>query len=529
MSLAMRPLRADEEEEKMLTYLCRSWMPFCLFVAACMAVFTLALLVTAPAHAQRGPGTSGKVVPLTITPTLTLSLTYTPTSTAVVTSTATSATSVTPTPTTPFTPSPTPPPPSPTCPPVWSTASSPNLPDLADNSLTGIDALSANNIWAAGAANGGSLIEHWDGSAWSISPSPAISQAFFTSLSAVSAVNANDVWAVGKCGYCAGNAQNLTLMEHWNGSAWSIVPSPDVPNASNDLTAVAALAGNDVWAVGDSADSSAQMTLVEHWNGSAWSIVPSPDVPGAYNYLTALAAVAGDDVWAVGYSSSVGPEQILVEHWNGSAWSIVPSPNVPGVFSYLTGVAAVDGNDVWAVGYASDPSTGVALTLVEHWNGSAWSIVPSQSPRNEGLSLTGVSAVAANDVWTVGYYNAPGDLYRTTTLLEHWDGRHWNIVPSPNDGSSRTLNAVVGVAGNDVWAVGGGTNGTLTERWDGSTMVVVPSANPPFHSDFLSGVAALSTTDVWAVGDYGNGTHTLTLTEHWDGSHWSMCGVSCQA
>jgi hypothetical protein len=66
------------------------------------------------------------------------------------------------------------------------------------------------------------------------------------------------------------------LIEHWNGTRWSIVPSPSVGPTVSILTAVAALSTNDVWAAGHSSTNTTYSTLVKHWNGRKWAIVPSP-------------------------------------------------------------------------------------------------------------------------------------------------------------------------------------------------------------------------------------------------------------
>ena len=60
-----------------------------------------------------------------------------------------------------------------------------------------------------------------------------------------------------------------------------------------------------------------------------------------------------------------------------------------------------------------------------------------------------MAAIAANDVWVAGYY-FPGSYAQT--LIEHWDGTSWSVVPSPN--GCCTLRGVAAVAANDVWAVG---------------------------------------------------------------------------
>src|SRR5205807_217402 len=132
--------------------------------------------------------------------------------------------------------------------------------------------------------------------------------------------------------------------------------------------------------------------------------------------LRAVAAVAANDVWAVGVYDNHINALTLIEHWDGSTWSIVPSPN-PGVGdTELYGVAAVAANDVWAVGYYVN-GTSPYLTLIEHWNGSSWSIVPSPSPGSSVSELNAVAAVAANDIWAVGVYDGGA----SSTLIEHWN------------------------------------------------------------------------------------------------------------
>src|SRR6266851_2917489 len=69
-------------------------------------------------------------------------------------------------------------------------------------------------------------------------------------------------------------------------------------------------------------------------------------------------------------------QKTLIEHWNGKQWSIVPSPNVSGSTSdILNGVEEVSARNIWAVGVFFTRSAG-GLPLIEHWNGVQWSIVP---------------------------------------------------------------------------------------------------------------------------------------------------------
>src|SRR4051794_6711392 len=85
----------------------------------------------------------------------------------------------------------------------------------------------------------------------------------------------------------------------------------------------------------------------------------------------------------------------------------------------LSGVGATSANDAWAVGTTStdfDPRHGAAL--IEHWNGSTWTQLPS--PVGAGSILSAVTARSASDAWAVGGVTT-GD-FVTKTLILHWDG-----------------------------------------------------------------------------------------------------------
>jgi hypothetical protein len=62
----------------------------------------------------------------------------------------------------------------------------------------------------------------------------------------------------------------------------------------------------------------------------------------------------------VGYASGT----TLIEHWNGTRWSVVSSPN-PAGYDRLSGVAVVPGStQVWAEGIQAAP-TGDYQTLTK--------------------------------------------------------------------------------------------------------------------------------------------------------------------
>jgi hypothetical protein len=54
----------------------------------------------------------------------------------------------------------------------------------------------------------------------------------------------------------------------------------------------------------------------------------SQDVPVSVpstGQLSGVAATSASNAWAVGYTGSTSPKP-LIEHWNGTAWTRVPSP-----------------------------------------------------------------------------------------------------------------------------------------------------------------------------------------------------------
>jgi hypothetical protein len=332
--------------------------------------------------------------------------------------------------------------------------------------LAGISAVSASDIWAVGtytpdhSPDQEGLVEHWDGTQWSVVPSPNPA-GIGSGFSAVSAFSSNDAWAVGS--YETANSVSFTLIEHWNGTQWSIVPSPNSGSFFNHLAGVTAISSNNAWAVGiyggpDSRPNPAG-TLIEHWDGRQWSIVPNPTSLNGGAALGGVAATSNNpsrpDIWAIGdirHGTSNPPPQGLIERWNGRQWNIVPSPTSADGNSLL-GIAVLASNDVWVVGNKS-----ADFTLTEHWNGRLWSVFPSPNLSSLSNTLYSVTATSSTDVWAVGSYLIDGDNGFYRTLIEHWDGSHWSIVSSPNDGTSNNfLYGVTRVPGmQQMWAVGKG-------------------------------------------------------------------------
>jgi hypothetical protein len=321
--------------------------------------------------------------------------------------------------------------------------------------------------------------------------------------------------------------------------AWVITPtvnpSPQPVAFSNVLNAVDARTSTDAWAVGNFLgpnDDDGQVMLAEHWNGSAWSQVPTPNIMRSDEKLNAVSAAAANDVWAVGSVNQTGFKHTdpLAAHWDGTSWTIVPTPaTTGGSKSILFGVANLGGGNAWAVGRSE-----ANRALAEHWNGSAWTIIPTPAPAAPagstftGSTLTAVSARSASDIWAVGNFTTiKGTNVSTFTLTMHWNGSAWTILPSPNPavptptGADQSLNGVVEIAPNDVWAVGGTTDLTgfqparpIAMHWNGTAWSLTSLSK--LGNGGLTSVTASSPTSIWAAGTVGTGS-----VLHWNGTSWA--------
>lgn len=348
---------------------------------------------------------------------------------------------------------------------VWQTDISPNVSTQINNELLGVAALSANDVWAVGWAqdpNGPqfvkrTLIQHFNGSTWDIVSSPNRSGDTLSQLYSVTVVSANDAWAVGSS--LNGNLPSRTLIQHWNGTQWSIVSSPSPDKQFNELRGVAAVSANDVWAVGYRGGTTSATpieTFILHWNGTAWTQVMSPNVPTGANQLFGITAITANDIWAVG---SVAGAPLAV-HWNGSTWNVATVEVGSGLSTEkLTAVSGKAANDVWAVGDGKGVFTNQTFATLKHWDGTRWSektcrAASSSNPPDgyEGTGadayFTGVSAAAVNDVWAVGVHGSG-------PMILHWDGEAWTAVTHPRAfPNAAVLRAVTTLNGGSAWSVG---------------------------------------------------------------------------
>jgi len=232
----------------------------------------------------------------------------------------------------------------------------------------------------------------------------------------------------------------------------------------------------------------------------AWGVSPVPAVQGGY--LNAVTAISPDDVWAVG--ARIFSNETLIAHWDGQSWHLLPAQ--PGT---LAALSALSNRDIWAVGTTTD----VALKsrpLLEHWDGTRWTRVGGVDAR--ASQLYGAAALDNHDVWAVGGTDRPTNW---VTFVEHWDGTHWRQVATP--AGQAPLTALKAFSRNDIWAVGwsvGKGDREGLQHWNGrrwSASITRHFGDPGVTwYPGLADIAGASANDLWAVGSVGAGP----LVEH---------------
>jgi len=338
------------------------------------------------------------------------------------------------------------------------------------------------DAWAVGSRG---TIRHWDGRAWSPVPSGTYSE-----LGVVHGASASDVWAVGAYG---------TVL-HWDGGRWQLVDL----GTRETFGALVAIAADDVWIGGTNG-------LAYHWDGGTWK----PVATGMIESPRVLVARARNDIWAI-----AGVSQLA--HWDGARWTAVASETD----QLLTGLWIAGPDEIWVTGFhgiarqrvngrwadvelpltpseredhwfsriwASGPYDVWLLSKRDpllHWDGLKWSQVDPHTPRE----LYALSGSGPDDLWASD----------TTEVMVHWDGHDWSAPQPPPP--TREYRAVWAAAPDDVWAVGYQATAFadvprhgLIMRHDGERWRELDAAG----SERLLAVWGASARDVWLAGDKG--------------------------
>jgi hypothetical protein len=358
---------------------------------------------------------------------------------------------------------------------------------------------------------------------WAQVESPNISVKGDNTFAAVDGRTPDDVWAVGQ--YAPDSNVNITLtfVAHYDGRAWSYVPSPNVGKQANAFHSLAVTPTGQVWAVGYYIDDRTfySRALIEFWDGAQWQVIKHPDDPGASAVLFGVSAASTHNIWAVGeYQHPLDRFHTLIEHFDGTRWSIVPSPDPGTTGNVLYGVKALDRNAAWAVGEENGNGP-LDRALILGWGGEKWTAFDAPSDPGTNTRLLSLAADSAGVIYAVG--EAENDFKRTAALSEMaMAGRRWSIERTPQVGKSDNhFYGVAADAGGTRWAVGAwfdpksGRQFTLAERSRaGEAWQVLDSPSPSKSGDSLLATAVAVGHDVWAVGAYDGPKAQKSLILH---------------
>jgi len=378
------------------------------------------------------------------------------------------------------------------------------------------------------------LAEAWNGTSWEVQTTPNPFGSTDSELYGVSCTDGDACTAVGFFNVSSGKTK--TLAEAWDGSSWSIQPTPKrTRTTAAELFAVSCTASDACTAVGSSYASSSgrTVTLAEAWDGTSWSVQATPSPTGDTNaYLQGVSCTTADACTAVGYSvTPSGVAAALAEARDGTSWSVQATATLAGAtYSSLSGVSCTASGACTAVG--SDTSSSKETeTLAEVWDGTSWSVQATPNPTGAiGDTLSGVSCTAGGSCTAVG--SSATSSGKTLTLAEARGATSWKIQATgiPSGATSSYLQGVSCTAGDSCTAVGydissSGIVAPLTEARTGTSWRVLATPDPAGAiGSELSGASCTATKTCTAVGSYYIDTSgvVVTLAEAWNGSSWKV-------
>jgi hypothetical protein len=371
---------------------------------------------------------------------------------------------------------------------------------------------------------------------WSVVSSPSTSAEDQNSLRGVACAGAHDCWAVGYVETRTSGYVDEPLIEHDAGGGWQIVSSPTVSGDDAVLYAVACVSSSECWAAGYYRNSTGVLqTLIERYTGVAWVLVDSPSSSASQtNVLSSVACSSSADCWAVGYQNTgtgTTPARTLIEHYDGAAWTIVPSRDT-NAQDLLRGITCGSDGACWAVGlsYSSD---GYKDTVIEEYAGGSWTLVSSPGPTDgQDPELDSVACADSDHCWAVGSYSSYPYGDASQPFIEQFLDGVWALASNTATGGyDDQLLSVTCVTPTDCWAAGStypSIREPLLEHYGGSSWSVAkPASGTPQQFSDLAAVTCVAASDCWAVGDTEiNGSTDQTLIEH-RGRDTTTTSVSC--
>jgi hypothetical protein len=405
----------------------------------------------------------------------------------------------------------------------WLRQSTPNPPNDTDPSvapsLLGVSCPTASFCEAVGQYTQNfaraSLAEMWNGRRWTSQPFPVPADSFGAGLTAVSCTSSGFCEAVGS--YLDNSTgANVTLAATWNGTSWSLQPTPNPADAFfEQLNTVSCASATfcEAWGSGNAGNPGP--TVAEQWNGSSWQLqtVPSDAT------VNSVSCASAEFCEAVGS----GPAYA----WSGSHWSAQPIPGPAGSGS-LGGVSCASPRSCEAVGqyFNNGPVVGVAAAL----KGSSWSSQSAPNPAGATFThLNAISCASASSCEAGGDFQVEVTANDPKALAEAWNGSAWQLqhAVAPAGATYNALRSVSCASASFCVAVGShvdsaGNQANLAEMWNGTTWKIqsIPNLTSQFGAvgNALLSVSCVSASFCEAVGTAPDGPSAAM----WDGRSWTV-------
>jgi hypothetical protein len=339
-----------------------------------------------------------------------------------------------------------------------------------------------------------------------------------TGLAAVSCLSTR--WCMARGGW--GTRQQVG---HWNGSRWTVSTNVPSPKGAS-VAAVTCRSARFCVAVGQLFPRETQpiTPLVERWDGHRWTAGTAPEPGPVSGYrgvnarLSAVACPSTTLCFAVGQAVPFGagsaPGAPLIERWNGSRWTRV---NAPVAGAPLTSISCPTSRSCSAVGgFEHEVGTPNANnqeveypSVVELWDGRAWSRGSVSTPSGTTGALLGVSCTRAATCLGVGNVfepavgAAPGDPTGTDqAIAATGNGSAFAAsplafppsvyrAPAPAGNPATVLTAISCASSRSCAAIGryvatNGALGPLAATWNGTSWTQVALRRGPVALTSLS-------------------------------------------
>jgi lysophospholipase L1-like esterase len=316
-----------------------------------------------------------------------------------------------------------------------------------------------------------------------------------------------------------------------NDYTWTSVPVPNESGNNLTITDLSCPSPTFCMAVGiTSAGDPDFHSFARRWDGTSWSSVSMPVFPdqGAYQgpVVTGVDCTSSADCFAVGwvYATTEHRDQTLVEHWDGNTWTVVPSPNNPvGSDTHLVGVSCASPTFCVAVG---DTYTGRGFaSVIERWDGTSWTLdsiySKSDVPNVVNTLLSYVSCTSRTFCVALGYFvEQTFSSISNQLLLRHWDGRQWTDYPI--EGNSPLGIDCFSATSCMVLSVQIYSSRSDATYWNGTTWTRIDTPNYEYaaNSNLYDSVSCPGVEECVA-GTSSVAADGSQATSHWDGQAWS--------